>query len=159
MIGGYPGTTSSAELDARYAAGWNIYVGNDPIWSNNLVCPGGPHLATNYEDVYDAHAARLIPAYGFEVWCNLPGQYTFFVATQVPSSKVTICDIAVIGTRYIRVNEVPTSVQVQVDGTQTLYAEHVYSEETIGNTIAIDMRQRIGDELAFVTLTNNVGFT
>ena len=68
-----------------YTHTWEVYIGNDPLWSNNPKCAGGPHLSSTYEDYWDELADKLVPAYGFEVFCNMPGQYTFFVATGLPT--------------------------------------------------------------------------
>ena len=36
---------------------------------------------------------------------------------------------------------------------------HVYSESTIGNVLAVNMRQKVGSELSFVTFTNRATST
>ena len=41
----------------------------------------------------------------------------------------------------------------------TLIVPHVYSEEQIGNELAINLRQPVGSELAFVTFTNGASST
>ena len=97
---------SPVELTERpeyYAQDWTVYVGNDPIWSNNTPCSGGPHL-TGFADYFDEFsvADTNVPSFGFEQWCNLPGQYTFVATTGLPTLGVRVCDFAVIGTKYIR---------------------------------------------------------
>ena len=89
---------------------WRVYVGNDPIWSNNPECPGGPFLRSDFKDYIDEsdtvdltiYPDKLVPGYGFETWCNLPGRFTFYRATGIPTISVAVCSIAVTGTRYIR---------------------------------------------------------
>ena len=88
-----------------------MYVGNDPIWSNNPECPGGPFLKSNFKDYIDESntvlaADKMVPGYGFEAWCNLPGRYTFFRAISPPSGGVNVCSVAVTGTKYIRVTPI-----------------------------------------------------
>ena len=43
--------------------------------------------------------------------------------------------------------------------TNTLSVPHIYSESTIGNVLAVKMRQKVGSELIFVTLTNGTSST
>jgi hypothetical protein len=77
----------------QYVHTWRVYVGNDPIWSKNPECPGGPFLRSDFKDYIDEsdtvdttiHPDKLVPGYGFETWCNLPGKYTFYRATGLPS--------------------------------------------------------------------------
>ena len=45
------------ELSKNYAHSWDVYIGNDPIWSNNPKCPGGPHLKSTYDDYFDKYAS------------------------------------------------------------------------------------------------------
>ena len=89
-------------LNQYYAHSWEIYIGNKPLWSENPKCPGGPRLRADYKDYYDEFGSRLAPAFGFEAWCNMSGQFTFFVATGLPSEEVSICSVGVFGTSYIR---------------------------------------------------------
>ena len=107
--GGFIGdSTSVNNLPLNYAHTWRVYVGNNPIWSNNPECPGGPFLKSDFKDYMDnsstvLDADKMVPGYGFEAWCNLPGRYTFFRAISLPSGNVNICSVAVTGTKYIRV--------------------------------------------------------
>ena len=82
------------------------------MYSNNPKCGGGPFLSSSYDDYFDEKYNSLAPASGLEVECNLPGQYTFFVATKVPSVSVTVCSVAVMGTRYVRDDPVPELIQI-----------------------------------------------
>ena len=145
---------SPVELTERpeyYARDWTVYVGNDPIWSNNTPCSGGPHLP-GFADYYDEYQSTTVPSFGFEEWCNLPGQYTFVAASIVPSLGVRVCDFAVMGTRYIRTTPLTDLVEVDTDSSATLEVENIFSEEDIGNILDIQLRQKGGSELPFVTL-------
>ena len=69
---------------------------------------------TSYEDYYDEYSGGIfVPNWGLEEWCNMPGRYTFFVAAGVPTSDVSICAVAVMGTRYLRVEPVVDSIEVK----------------------------------------------
>ena len=77
------------------------------MYSQNPKCPGGPYLKGTYDEYKDKfafeHYGKLAsPAFGFEAWCNMSGQYTFFVATGVPSLEVSICSLGVFGPSYVR---------------------------------------------------------
>lgn len=62
------------------------------------------------------------------------------------------------GTRYIRDSEIQADVIVSEPLT-TFDVEHVHSERTIGNTLAINLRQSPGLELSWVTLSNESTYT
>ena len=49
---------------------FEIYVGNDPDYNNNVKCAGGPYLPfdSGFND-YETWPG------GFEAWCNLEGEY------------------------------------------------------------------------------------
>ena len=84
-------SVSNTSLSFNHAHKWRVYVGNDPIWSNNPECPGGPFLLSDFKDYIDesdtvSAADKMVPGYGFEAWCNLPGRYTFFRAIGLPSN-------------------------------------------------------------------------
>ena len=130
-----------SERPQYYALDWTIYVGNDPIWSNNTPCPGGPHL-TDFADYYDDSSIvnSWSPAFGFEEWCNLSGRYTFAVTTALPTHGVRVCDFAVMGTRYIRTTPLTDVKVVNTDSSAILEVENIFSEEAIGNVLAIELR-------------------
>ena len=89
----------------------------------------------------------------------MSGRYTFFVATSVPSDKVSICTIAVFGTRYIRFESLVDTLKIQANDQSVLSVPHVYSEEKIGNQLAIDLRQQADSELPFVSFINRASST
>ena len=129
------------------------------MWSENPVCPGGPFLRSDYEDVFSEWAYDYVSAYGFTVWCNMLGEYTFAVANYVPSVSVSVCDLAVMGTAYIRDEPLTDTAEVTIGSTTSLTVPHVYAEDTIGNTLAIDLRLSATSELTSVTFVNGATST
>ena len=61
------------------------------------------------------------------------------------------------GTRYVRLNQVPVSVNIQ-KGQQVaaLTIDHIQADEglDITNVLAIHLRQKVSTELSWVTITN-----
>ena len=147
----------SSYAHAEYtAAEWEVRIGDSPVWDENPICPGGPFLRSDYEDYYSdsSLARRMRSAHGFTVWCNMLGEYTFAVARHVPSRRVGVCNLAVLGTAYIRDEPLPDTVELSVGDTFELTVPHVYAEDTIGNTIAIDLRLSATSEFTDVTFAN-----
>ena len=68
------------------------------------------------------------------------GTFTHVMAYSVPTISVTLCDLAVIGTKYIRDEALPASIEVLADSPVTLFVSHVYAADTIGNVLDIDLR-------------------
>lgn len=68
---------------------FEVYIGDDPVYSNNPKCPGGPFMLWEDQNSFttvtqkDA-SGNLITVnawkYGVELWCNMEGQYTTIVA-------------------------------------------------------------------------------
>ena len=44
------------DLDYYYAASWDVYIGNSPVYWENPKCPGGPFLKDTYDDYFDEYA-------------------------------------------------------------------------------------------------------
>ena len=84
----------------------------------------------------------------------MSGRYTFFVAFGVPTDRLSICTVAVFGTRYIREVPLKSTIVVKAGDTYVFTVPHVYSEYIIANILAIDLRQKAGSELSSVTFTN-----
>ena len=103
-------------MNFYYTSVWEVYVGGDLLYSNNPRCEGGPFLKSTYDDYSDTFgglaSAASWQAYGFEAKCNLSGRYTFLVAFSVPRYSVTVCTVAVMGTRYVRDNAAPEWMQI-----------------------------------------------
>ena len=55
------------------------------------------------------------------------GTFTHVMAYQVPTVSVTLCDLAVIGTKYIRDEALPASIEVQAGSPVVLIVSHVYA--------------------------------
>ena len=141
-----------------YVHTFEAYIGNDSIWSNNPKCPGGPHLKSDYGDYFDNNAFNYkkkskSPAYGFEVWCNMSGRYTFFVATGVPTYYISICTVAVFGTSYIRSTDPPSSITLD-ECPKVLTVDHVRAKHVISDILAINLQQKPGAELSWVSIVN-----
>ena len=97
------GANSSSDWEKYLAAEWEIYIGNSPIWHENPRCPVASKLDSSYLDhLSTASGKGYVPRYGFTEYCNMPGQFTFFVARSLPSESVTLCNTGVIGTTYDR---------------------------------------------------------
>ena len=77
----------------------------------------------------------------------------------MPTVDISICAVAVFGTRYIRDEPLKSSIKIQANSSSVLSVPHVYAEDVIGNQLAIDLRQKNGTELSFVTLKNGVSST
>ena len=82
------------------------------MYLENPKCKGGPHLKNTYDDYFDEAATKLRPAFGFETFCNMSGQFTFFVASKVPTGSISICTLAVFGTRYIRNKPLESTIKL-----------------------------------------------
>ena len=72
----------------------------------------------------------------------------------MPIKEVSICSIVVFGTRYIRKEPLPEIVDVQTSNPSVLIVPHVYAENFIADKLVINLRQKAGSELRFVTLIN-----
>ena len=108
------------------------------MWSDNPKCPGGPYLKATYDDYLDEYPNKLVPAFGFEAWCNMSGQFTFFVATGVPSVEVSICSVGVFGTRYVRASDPPSSITL--NSCPTFSVDHVHADDVISDILAINLK-------------------
>jgi len=104
--------------------------------------------------------------FGHEAWCNLKGRYVTIEAdlshlagqtsTEAPNGyEMSICSLGLFGTRYKRLTEVPSSFEVLKGATKTLSIERVAADEKfkITNKIDINLRQKAGTELPWVTFT------
>ena len=83
----------------------------------------------------------------------MSGRYTFFVATGVPTAEISICTIAVSGTRYIRDTTLASIIVVKAGDSSVFTVPHVHAEDVIGNKLVIGLRQKTGSELPFLAFT------
>ena len=82
------------------------------------MCEGGPFLRVddpnNWSDYYFDDDWREVWNFGVEAWCNLKGRYTHIVGDMsvqtLPDYKQRICQLGIMGTRYMRDSILPTSV-------------------------------------------------
>ena len=63
------------------------------------------------------------------------------------------------GTQYKRDQILPQTLEIEKDGSSSLNITNIYSAFAIGNQLAINLRQSLGNELSFVTLTEEFGHT
>ena len=67
------------------------------------------------------------------------GQFTFFVATKVPKTELSLCSVCVFGTRYLRAIDPPSSITLD-KSPYTLSVDHIYEDISSGVTLAINLR-------------------
>ena len=77
----------------------------------------------------------------------------------MPSIDISICAVAVFGTRYIRDDPLKSTIEIPANSSSVLSVLHVHAEDVIGNHLDIDLRQKAGLELSFVTLKNGSSST
>ena len=75
--------------------------------------------------------------YGKEVWCNLEGRYMHIVADLShlagQSYEMQLCSVGIMGTKYIRDQTLPETLEIQSEGITTLTIANIYSAISIGN--------------------------
>ena len=154
-----------------------IYIGDNADYTLNPLCPGAP-FQRDLEGVtnsgfYDQMANDPYTStpyyewmYNSETWCNMQGRYTHIVKdfTSVfvldPNFESSICTVGIMGTKYVRDELVTASVTTVEGVTATFDVQHIYSETPIGNILGINLRQKVGAELSFVTLSyGTAGYT
>ena len=82
--------------------------------------------------------------FGKENWVNLQGKYIHLVADMSAytasaddSDTVSVCNLSVFGTKYVRDDPLPTSFTVIRGQSTTLTVPNIYSFYEIGNTLVI----------------------
>ena len=68
------------------------------------------------------------------------------------SIRPALCTLGIFGTNYVRDEAIQETLTVASGMTQSLNVPHVYSALPIGNVLAINMRQRVGEELDFIQI-------
>ena len=96
--------------------------------------------------------------YGKEVWCNKPGQYITLEAdlsSLIGAYEMTICQLGIFGTEYVRANSIPTQIKLLPYDTSSpvLQIDHITSSYTIGNTLNIKVRVRNGASFPWVAVS------
>ena len=61
-----------------------------------------------------------------------------------PPYEMSVCSYGIMGSRFVRTEPAPATVQVDQGSTTTLMIDHVYSEIEIGTKLAIDLRHADG---------------
>ena len=92
---------------SNYLQNIEIFVGNNSDWRENQSC--GTYLAdpsntSNNPDYTSMYDGGLLWSFGIEAWCNLEGRYVHFIGdySSYDDSIVTVCHLAVMGTKYVR---------------------------------------------------------
>ena len=92
----------------------------------------------------------------------MPGRYTTIVADYEPISTLyttispSICSFGILGTRYSRLTAAPSSIEIYANmDFATFTIAHISSELSIGNVLAISLRQKAGHEHSFVTFADS----
>ena len=140
---------------------YKIYIGDNENFLYNSECAGGPFLRADTQEsyVYDGYADEndtknafgqdqgTVWPYGDEQWCNLEGQYLHIVADLsqvndgISNYQMSLCTLAVYGTKYVRVGApLPSSVTVYQGQTETIIATNISSFYTIGTKLDINLR-------------------
>ena len=67
--------------------------------------------------------------------------------------EMSLCNVAIMGTKYERTIPVAshTLSYTTTDSLQTISINHITPNLSIGNTLKITLRQKVGSELSFVT--------
>ena len=89
----------------------------------------------------------------------MEGAYLHFVAdlshlmVTHGSFTTSICTVGVFGTRYVRDGDpLPSSIEIAQGEVIRVSVPHIYSEFTIGTTLAINLRQAASTQHDFVTI-------
>ena len=72
--------------------------------------------------------------------------------------NIIVCSFGAFGTIYEHASPVITTLAIQQNvQTTSLTIDHIYSRPsvTVTNVLAINLRQRVGSELPWVTITND----
>ena len=148
---------------------YEIYIGNDSDYRNNIKCDGGPFMRTdnssNYHSWTDAddNVTRNVWNFGKEVWCNLEGRYMHIIADFSHLSgedySMELCSLGIMGSQYVRDQTLPSTLEISKEDLTYLTVANIYSAMPIGNELNINLRQSEGSELAFVTLTEEADQT
>ena len=70
-----------------------------------------------------------------------------------------LCSVGIMGTQYVREVPLPETLEITLEGSTILKIPNIYSAIPIGNQLDINLRQSLGNELSFVTLTEHSGQT
>ena len=98
-------------------------------------------------------------SFGKELWVNMKGRYIHFVAdySHLSDATVSICNLGIMGTKYVRDTPVPSEVTLKMGETNVFLVEDIYAEIPIANTIVPRLRQAAGSELDWITINVQTG--
>jgi len=150
---------------------FEIYIGNSAAYAENPKCPGGPFLTRANSNSYSTKGGGNTWKFGLEVWCNMEGRYMFIVAdlnhlaNRVSGTsglkgssggyEISLCHLAIFGTKYERKSPVPSLIEVFIGILYTLTVEKIQADTTlpIANTLDIRLKQKLGTEISWLTFT------
>ena len=95
--------------------------------------------------------------FGVEVFANLEGRYFDIVADYNNDDyfeSVRICSLGLFATVYDRDLDIVSAVTVTRGTSKIIQVSHIKSQLSIGNVLNINLRQKQGDQLEFVSLIN-----
>lgn len=146
-----------------------IFIGNSSNYLDNKQC-GGVYLANpdqvdasnpDYTTFSSSKGTNSMWSFGLEAWCNMEGRYLYFEANYslLTDATVSICNLGIMGTKYVRDTPVPTQLTIDLYDTVpvSVSVQDFYAEIPIANTINPQVRQAIGAELDWVSISNSFG--
>ena len=96
-----------------------------------------------FDYLFPGNSYQLVWNYGIEIFCNKEGRYTHIVADLShltgQTYSMSICALGIMGTRYIRSNALPTSLEVTEGTVTTLNVQQIVSEYDIGNVLEVNL--------------------
>ena len=98
------------------------------------------YSTVSYVDDAIPHDNVKVWNYGRENWCNLQGRYTTIVADLSDLSgnyEMSLCNVAIMGTKYKPKLPNPTSENVKTDSSKVLDMHKVVADPAIGNDLDI----------------------
>ena len=117
-----------------------LYIGNDPIATKNQLCPGSPFMTIDadsdgwyYDESTYGRSAGNAWTYGVEAWCNMEGRYLHIVADLshlTPPYTMSLCSLGIMGSRYVRDEPVPETLELVQGEIQTVSVSHIYNDFT-----------------------------
>ena len=141
---------------------YDFYIGDNADYHLNTKFEGGPYLNPEPEfgDAWKLHQwnGNYYWPHGLEVFPNLEGRYLHIVSDYSSFTnddlKHILCSLIVTGTRYVRNEPIESYILTMTQyESLTLSISHVVSQLTIGNQIEVDVRQKVGEELPFVSIS------
>ena len=141
-----------ADADLSYAdtkhrfQRFEVYIGDSADYRLNEKVEGGPWLydpADTNDPDYTTFTSEKggtnadMWAWGKELWANKQGRYIHFVAdySHLTGATVSICNLGIMGTKYVRDTPLPEEVTLDKGKTTTFSVVDIYAEIPIANTL------------------------